>query len=74
MSSIMVVDILGFQDPSACGRPEGGTFRDLCDNYVQERLQHMFHESTFTSQQDKYAQVMTRNKWVWDHCEVLRNL
>ncbi|XP_072043844.1 LOW QUALITY PROTEIN: unconventional myosin-XVIIIa-like, partial [Amphiura filiformis] len=56
MSSIMLVDILGFQDPSACGRQEGASFRDLCDNYAQERLQLLFHENTFTSQQDKYAQ------------------
>ena len=58
MSSVMVVDILGFQDPNACGRQEGASFRDLCDNYAQERLQLLFHESTFTSQQDKYAQVI----------------
>ncbi len=55
----MIVDILGFQDPNACGRQDGASFRDFCDNYAQERLQLLFHESTFTSQQDKYAQVTT---------------
>ncbi|XP_070572199.1 unconventional myosin-XVIIIa-like isoform X2 [Ptychodera flava] len=55
MSSLFILDMPGFQDPSI-GRQGGASFQDLCDNYAQERLQLLFHETVFTSQQDKYAQ------------------
>lgn len=55
--SIIVLDTPGFQNPSSCGKVGGATFEDLCHNYTQERLQLLFHDSTFTSQQDKYSQV-----------------
>jgi len=53
----MVVDSPGFRNPSHCGRSTGATFEDLCHNYVQERLQLLFHDTVFTSKQDLYAQV-----------------
>jgi len=57
MASIMVVDTPGFRNPAHCGRSTGATFEDLCHNYVQERLQLLFHDNVFTSKQDLYAQV-----------------
>ncbi|XP_022085605.1 unconventional myosin-XVIIIa-like isoform X2 [Acanthaster planci] len=56
VSSILVVDVPGFQNPTACGQPGGASFHDLCMNYAQERLQLLFHDAMFTAQQDKYAQ------------------
>ncbi len=47
--SILVLDDPGFQNPSTCGRFQGATFEDLCNNYLQERLQLMFHERTISS-------------------------
>ncbi|XP_052072228.1 unconventional myosin-XVIIIa-like isoform X4 [Mytilus californianus] len=55
-TSISILDTPGFQNPSSCGRQTGATFEDLCHNYSQERLQLLFHDITFTMQQDKYSQ------------------
>ena len=57
ISSILVVDTPGFQNASSCGRSAGSSFEDFCHNYTQERLQLLFHDTVFTSQQDLYAQV-----------------
>ena len=57
LASILVLDTPGFQNPGSCGRQTGATLDDLCHNYTQERLQMLFHDSVFTSQQDLYAQV-----------------
>ena len=57
MASVTIVDAPGFRNPVHCGRSSGATFEDLCHNYVQERLQLLFHETVFTSKQDLYAQV-----------------
>ncbi|KAK6192213.1 hypothetical protein SNE40_003722 [Patella caerulea] len=54
-NSIIVLDSPGFQNPASCGRP-AASFEDLCQNYTQERLQLLFHDLTFTLQQDRYAQ------------------
>lgn len=56
-SSITVVDLPGFQNPATCGRNSGATFEDLCYNYAQEKIQMLYHELTFTLQQDRYSQV-----------------
>lgn len=32
------------------------TFDELCDNYAMERLQMLFHDSTFTAEQERYIQ------------------
>ncbi|XP_033101042.1 unconventional myosin-XVIIIa-like [Anneissia japonica] len=56
VASILVLDSSGFQNPASMGRSEGASFQDLFSNYAQERLQLLFHESTFTSQHDRYAQ------------------
>lgn len=55
-TSISILDAPGFQNPTSCGRQTGATFEDLCHNYTQERLQLLFHDNTFTMQQDKYSQ------------------
>ena len=57
MASIMIVDTPGFRNPAHHGRSSGATFEDLCHNYVQERLQLLFHDTVFTSKRDLYAQV-----------------
>ena len=66
-TSVTLLDCPGFQNPASCGRSGAGgagggggggaSFDDLCHNYINERLQLMFHHAVFTSQQDLYAQV-----------------
>ncbi|KAF2362555.1 Myosin head motor domain [Trinorchestia longiramus] len=56
VNSILVVDTPGFQNPGSCGRASGASFGDLCHNYTQERLQMLYHDTTFTAQADRYAQ------------------
>lgn len=55
-SRIHVVDTPGFQHRELAGAQDGASFDDLCMNYAQERLQMLFHDSTFTSEQDRYLQ------------------
>jgi len=54
------VDTPGFQNPSTVANEgevvPGATFQDLCHNYVQERLQLLFHDTHFTAQMNRYAQ------------------
>ena len=57
LSSLLIFDSPGFQNPATCGRTTGASFEDLCHNYAQERLQLLFHETVFTTQQDLYSQV-----------------
>uniref|UniRef100_T1J6E8 Myosin motor domain-containing protein n=1 Tax=Strigamia maritima TaxID=126957 RepID=T1J6E8_STRMM len=56
VTSILVLDSPGFQNPATCGRQTGATLEDLCYNYCQERLQLLFYENTFVDQQDRYVQ------------------
>lgn len=56
-TSLTVVDLPGFQNPATCGRNSGATFEDLCYNYAQEKIQMLYHDLTFTLQQDRYSQV-----------------
>ena len=55
--SIHTLDTPGFQDPESVGVTTGTSFDNLCHNYSQERLQMLFHDSTFTAEQDRYIQV-----------------
>ena len=55
-STIHVLDTPGFQHRELAGVRNGASFDDLCMNYMQERLQMLFHDSTFTSEQDRYIQ------------------
>ena len=55
--SIHTLDTPGFQDPESVRVTTGTSFDNLCHNYSQERLQMLFHDSTFTAEQDRYIQV-----------------
>jgi len=44
-----VVDVAGFQNPATCGRRDGATFTDLCQNHIQETLHGLFQQSNMTS-------------------------
>uniref|UniRef100_UPI00398F2618 unconventional myosin-XVIIIb-like isoform X2 n=1 Tax=Pristiophorus japonicus TaxID=55135 RepID=UPI00398F2618 len=56
LTSIMVVDTPGFQNPRHENKDRAATFEELCHNYVYERLQMLFHERTFMSQLDRYKE------------------
>lgn len=56
VSSILLIDTPGFQNPASCGRQTGATFEDLCHNYLQERLQLLFHHTNLVAPRDRYAQ------------------
>lgn len=56
VNSILLVDVPGFQNPATCGRQTGATFDDLCYNYMQERLQLLFHNTNLVSPRDRYVQ------------------
>ena len=51
----MVVDAPGFRTTPSEG---GANLSDLFHNYVQEKLQNLFHENVFNSTQELYLQVM----------------
>eukprot|EP00731_Ephydatia_muelleri_P023185 Em0015g768a len=53
-SYIHVLDTPGFQNRELAGCTSGSGFDDLCMNYAHERLQMLFHDFTFTSEQDRY--------------------
>ena len=52
---IHVLDTPGFQDKNP-EYDEPSTFNDLRMNYTRERLHMLFHESTFTAEQDRCLQ------------------
>ncbi|KAG5324546.1 MY18A protein, partial [Acromyrmex heyeri] len=56
VSSLLLCDAPGFQNPASCGRQTGATFEDLCHNYLQERLQLLFHHTTLVAPKDRYVQ------------------
>lgn len=53
---IHVLDTPGFQDKNTADYDEPSTFNDLRMNYTRERLHMLFHESTFTAEQDRCLQ------------------
>jgi myosin-18 len=53
---ISILDPPGFQDITLSEQRKTATFDELCDNYAMERLQMLFHDSTFTAEQDRYIQ------------------
>lgn len=57
VATVHIVDVPGLQNPAMVGKQGGATFRDLCDNYAQECLQLLFHDTTLTAHQDLYQQV-----------------
>ncbi|XP_029832887.3 unconventional myosin-XVIIIa isoform X1 [Ixodes scapularis] len=50
VATVQVLDCPGFQSGKLA------TLEDLCHNYVQERLQLLFHQHTFLAQQERYQQ------------------
>nr|XP_015836260.1 PREDICTED: unconventional myosin-XVIIIa [Tribolium castaneum] len=56
VSSILLVDTPGFQNPATCGRQAGASFEDLCHNYLQERLQLLYHHTNLVAPKDRYMQ------------------
>lgn len=56
VTSILLVDTPGFQNPATCGRQAGASFEDLCHNYLQERLQLLFHHTNLVAPKDRYLQ------------------
>lgn len=58
IASILLVDSPGFQNPASCGLQAGATLSDLKHNYLQERLQLLFHHMTLVMPRERYAQEM----------------
>ena len=58
IASILLVDTPGFQNPASCGLQTGATLSDLKHNYLQERLQLLFHHMTLVMPRERYAQEM----------------
>ncbi|KAJ8980816.1 hypothetical protein NQ317_000548 [Molorchus minor] len=56
VTSILLIDAPGFQNPATCGRQAGASFEDLCHNYLQERLQLLFHHTNLVAPRDRYLQ------------------
>ena len=53
-----VLDPPGFQNPASVGKTDGALFDDLCHNYEYERLQKFFHDTVFSTQMERYSQVL----------------
>uniref|UniRef100_A0A1L8E4V2 Putative myosin n=1 Tax=Nyssomyia neivai TaxID=330878 RepID=A0A1L8E4V2_9DIPT len=58
IASILLLDSPGFQNPASCGQQAGATLSDLRHNYLQERLQLLFHHVTLVAPRDRYAQEL----------------
>lgn len=58
VASILLVDTPGFQNPASCGIQTGASLTDLRHNYLQERLQYLFHHVTLVAPRDRYAQEL----------------
>ncbi|XP_034486249.1 unconventional myosin-XVIIIa isoform X1 [Drosophila innubila] len=58
IASIMLIDTPGFQNPASCGQQLGANLADLRHNYLQERLQMLFHHTTLVAPRDRYAQEL----------------
>ncbi|XP_062562467.1 unconventional myosin-XVIIIa isoform X2 [Armigeres subalbatus] len=55
-SSILLVDTPGFYNP--CGFQSGATLSNLKHNYLQERLQLLFHHVLLNTPRNRYAQEL----------------
>ncbi|XP_030292095.1 unconventional myosin-XVIIIb isoform X3 [Sparus aurata] len=56
LASVMVVDTPGLRNPRHTAEERGGSWSELCHNYLQERLLEHYHTHTFTHTLDRYAQ------------------
>jgi hypothetical protein len=55
--SVAIIDMPGLQNPTAYGRITGASFEDLCQNYVLERMQHLYYQSVVTSPLKLFKEV-----------------
>lgn len=58
VASILLIDTPGFQNPASCGYQNGASISDLRFNYLQERLQLLFHHTALVSPQNRYSQEL----------------
>ncbi|XP_066460005.1 unconventional myosin-XVIIIb [Eleutherodactylus coqui] len=54
LASIMVVDIPGFHNPRHQKKERGATFEEMCNNYIQERLQCLSYKRTFSTPMERF--------------------
>ncbi|XP_026727351.1 unconventional myosin-XVIIIa isoform X2 [Trichoplusia ni] len=55
-ASILLLDTPGADNPMCAGQQSGAPLSKLLSNYLQERLQAMFHEAMLVAPRDRYAQ------------------
>lgn len=58
VASILLMDAPGFQNPASCGYQAGASISDLRYNYLQERLQLLFHHTAIVAPQNRYSQEL----------------
>lgn len=58
IASILLIDTPGFQNPASCGYQGGASISDLRFNYLQERLQLLFHHTALVTPQNRYSQEL----------------
>lgn len=58
IASILLIDSPGFQNPASCGYQNGASLSDLRYNYLQERLQLLFHHTSIVAPQNRYSQEL----------------
>ncbi|KAM3938083.1 unconventional myosin-XVIIIb [Leptodactylus fuscus] len=54
LASIMVVDIPGFHNPRHQKKERAATFEEMCNNYIQERLQCLSYKRTFSAPLERF--------------------
>ncbi|XP_075983921.1 myosin heavy chain-like isoform X2 [Anticarsia gemmatalis] len=55
-ASILLLDTPGADNPMCAGQQSGAPLSKLLSNYLQERLQAMFHEAALVAPRERYAQ------------------
>ncbi|CAH2052418.1 unnamed protein product, partial [Iphiclides podalirius] len=55
-ASILLLDTPGADNPMCAGQQSGAPLSKLLSNYLQERLQAVFHEATLVAPRERYAQ------------------
>lgn len=56
VSSLLVIDCPGIQNPVTMNPSHSAGFNDLCHNYLNERLQQLFYQSNIVVPRDRYNQ------------------
>ncbi|XP_026333803.1 unconventional myosin-XVIIIa isoform X2 [Hyposmocoma kahamanoa] len=55
-ASILLLDTPGADNPMCAGQQSGASLSKLLSNYLQERLQAVFHDAMLVSPRERYAQ------------------